>query len=123
MSNESPLSKRGGGLLIGFYRISGGEAPKVKDCPNDIEVTGRNGTSIMWTEPIFTDNVRVTRIRSNEVSVNCKALNFLTTFDHIPIVECVSRSLRRMLVGELRPTGHSIDFAPPCLYESVGAGA
>ncbi|KAF7405591.1 hypothetical protein HZH66_004497 [Vespula vulgaris] len=43
-----------------------GEAPKVKDCPNNIDVTGKNGTSITWTEPIFTDNVKVTRISSNE---------------------------------------------------------
>ncbi|KAF3422765.1 hypothetical protein E2986_11991 [Frieseomelitta varia] len=53
-------------------RATGGEAPKVKDCPNDIEVTGRNGTAITWTEPIFTDNVKVTRIRSNEVSTDAK---------------------------------------------------
>lgn len=45
----------------------GGEAPKVKDCPKDIEVVGRNGTAITWMEPIFTDNVKVTRISNNEV--------------------------------------------------------
>lgn len=90
------------GLLIGFYRVSGGEAPKVKDCPNDIEVTGRNGTAITWTEPIFTDNVKVTRIRSNEVSVNYKALNFLTTFDHTAIYcrMCVTFVITLMPAGE-----------------------
>lgn len=88
--------------MIGFYRVSGGEAPKVKDCPNDIEVTGRNGTAITWTEPIFTDNVKVTRIRSNEVSVNYKALNFLTMFDHTAIYcrMCVTLVIRLMPAGE-----------------------
>ncbi|XP_017760225.1 PREDICTED: uncharacterized protein LOC108550842 isoform X1 [Eufriesea mexicana] len=60
-----PVSKKQASCVLRII-VKGGEAPKVKDCPNDIEVTGRNGTSITWTEPIFTDNVRVTRIRSNE---------------------------------------------------------
>lgn len=62
--------------------LVGGEAPKVKDCPRDIEVVGRNGTAITWIEPIFTDNVKVTRISNNEVRdkfvnalVNVKTLN------------------------------------------------
>jgi len=46
-----------------------GEAPKVKDCPDDIEIVGRNGTAITWPEPIFTDNVKVTRVSNNEVRI------------------------------------------------------
>ncbi|XP_016768139.2 uncharacterized protein LOC725964 isoform X4 [Apis mellifera] len=61
-----PVSKKQASCVLRII-VKGGEAPKVKDCPNDIEVTGRNGTAITWTEPIFTDNVKVTRIRSNEV--------------------------------------------------------
>ncbi|XP_043584960.1 uncharacterized protein LOC122568823 isoform X2 [Bombus pyrosoma] len=60
-----PVSKKQASCVLRII-VKGGEAPKVKDCPNDIEVTGRNGTAITWTEPIFTDNVKVTRIRSNE---------------------------------------------------------
>ncbi|KAI4473214.1 hypothetical protein M0804_015434 [Polistes exclamans] len=55
--------------ILLFFFTNEGEAPKVKDCPNDIEVTGKNGTSITWTEPIFTDNVKVTRINSNEYTL------------------------------------------------------
>ena len=112
LSLLSLSEKRSSDWILSF--ISGGEAPKVKDCPNDIEVTGRNGTAITWTEPIFTDNVKVTRIRSNEVSVNYKALNFLTAFDYIAIVECVPRSSWRTLVGE-ETTG----FGPTDLRESL----
>ncbi|XP_076181399.1 uncharacterized protein LOC143153765 [Ptiloglossa arizonensis] len=60
-----PVSKKQASCVLRII-VKGGEAPKVKDCPNDIEVTGRNGSAITWTEPIFTDNVKVTRIRSNE---------------------------------------------------------
>ncbi|XP_076249088.1 uncharacterized protein LOC143188625 isoform X2 [Calliopsis andreniformis] len=60
-----PVSKKQASCVLRII-VKGGEAPKVKDCPNDIEVTGKNGTAIVWTEPIFTDNVKVTRIRSNE---------------------------------------------------------
>lgn len=60
-----PVSKKQASCVLRII-VKGGEAPKVKDCPNDIEVTGGNGTAIIWTEPIFTDNVKVTRIRSNE---------------------------------------------------------
>ncbi|CAL7944768.1 unnamed protein product [Xylocopa violacea] len=60
-----PVSKKQASCVLRII-VKGGEAPKVKDCPNDIEVTGRNGTAITWIEPIFTDNVKVTRIRSNE---------------------------------------------------------
>ncbi|XP_017877093.1 uncharacterized protein LOC108623229 isoform X2 [Ceratina calcarata] len=60
-----PVSKKQASCVLRII-VKGGEAPKVKDCPNDIEVVGRNGTAITWTEPIFTDNVKVTRIKSNE---------------------------------------------------------
>ncbi|XP_053976944.1 uncharacterized protein LOC128875412 isoform X1 [Hylaeus volcanicus] len=60
-----PVSKMQASCVLRIV-VKDGEAPKVKDCPNDIEVTGRNGSVITWTEPIFTDNVKVTRIRSNE---------------------------------------------------------
>ncbi|XP_076386443.1 uncharacterized protein LOC100882272 isoform X2 [Megachile rotundata] len=60
-----PVSKKQTSCVLRII-VKGGEAPKVKDCPNDIEVTGKNGTAITWNEPIFTDNVKVTRIRSNE---------------------------------------------------------
>ncbi|XP_015185411.1 PREDICTED: uncharacterized protein LOC107071163 isoform X2 [Polistes dominula] len=60
-----PVSKKQASCVLRII-VKEGEAPKVKDCPNDIEVTGKNGTSITWTEPIFTDNVQVTRINSNE---------------------------------------------------------
>ncbi|KAG7205059.1 hypothetical protein KM043_005438 [Ampulex compressa] len=60
-----PVSKKQTSCVLRII-VKGGEAPKVKDCPNDIEVTGNNGTAITWVEPIFTDNVKVTRIRSNE---------------------------------------------------------
>ncbi|XP_078049009.1 uncharacterized protein LOC144476208 isoform X5 [Augochlora pura] len=60
-----PVSKKQASCVLRII-VKGGEAPKVKDCPNDIEVTGKNGSAITWTEPIFTDNVKVTRIRSNE---------------------------------------------------------
>ncbi|XP_031838219.1 uncharacterized protein LOC116429422 isoform X2 [Nomia melanderi] len=60
-----PVSKKQASCVLRII-VKGGEAPKVKDCPNDIEVTGKNGSTITWSEPIFTDNVKVTRIRSNE---------------------------------------------------------
>nr|XP_034176712.1 uncharacterized protein LOC117602597 isoform X1 [Osmia lignaria] len=60
-----PVSKKQTSCVLRII-VKGGEAPKVKDCPNDIEVSGKNGTAITWNEPIFTDNVKVTRIRSNE---------------------------------------------------------
>ncbi|XP_076641061.1 uncharacterized protein LOC143352447 isoform X2 [Halictus rubicundus] len=60
-----PVSKKQASCVLRII-IKGGEAPKVKDCPKDIEVTGKNGSAISWTEPIFTDNVKVTHIRSNE---------------------------------------------------------
>ncbi|CAB0028971.1 unnamed protein product [Trichogramma brassicae] len=46
--------------------IAEGQAPKVKGCPSDIQVTGKNGSAITWIEPVFTDNVKVTRVTSNE---------------------------------------------------------
>ncbi|XP_035730088.1 uncharacterized protein LOC118445150 [Vespa mandarinia] len=60
-----PVSKKQASCVLRII-VKDGEAPKVKDCPNNIDVTGKNGTSITWTEPIFTDNVKVTRISSNE---------------------------------------------------------
>ncbi|KAL6257191.1 hypothetical protein P5V15_012120 [Pogonomyrmex californicus] len=60
-----PVSKKQASCVLRII-VKGGEAPKVKDCPRDIEVVGRNGTAITWTEPTFTDNVRVTRISNNE---------------------------------------------------------
>ncbi|XP_076623027.1 uncharacterized protein LOC143342733 isoform X1 [Colletes latitarsis] len=60
-----PVSKKQASCVLRII-VKGGEAPKVKDCPNDIEVIGKNGSAITWTEPIFTDNVKVTQIRSNE---------------------------------------------------------
>ncbi|CAK9810437.1 MATN2 [Anthophora quadrimaculata] len=60
-----PVSKKQASCVLRII-VKGGEAPKVNECPNDIEVNGRNGTAITWIEPIFTDNVKVTRIRSNE---------------------------------------------------------
>ncbi|XP_043666054.1 uncharacterized protein LOC122628162 isoform X3 [Vespula pensylvanica] len=60
-----PVSKKQASCVLRII-VKEGEAPKVKDCPNNIDVTGKNGTSITWTEPIFTDNVKVTRISSNE---------------------------------------------------------
>ncbi|XP_058792179.1 sushi, von Willebrand factor type A, EGF and pentraxin domain-containing protein 1, partial [Phymastichus coffea] len=44
--------------------VQEGQAPKVHDCPSDVQVTGRNGSAIFWTEPIFTDNVGVSRVTS-----------------------------------------------------------
>lgn len=60
-----PVSKKQASCALRII-VKDGEAPKVKDCPGDIEVVGRNGTAITWTEPIFTDNVKVTRISNNE---------------------------------------------------------
>ncbi|XP_020289333.1 uncharacterized protein LOC109857445 isoform X2 [Pseudomyrmex gracilis] len=60
-----PVSKKQASCVLRII-VKGGEAPKVKDCPGDIEVIGKNGTSITWTEPTFTDNVKVTRINNNE---------------------------------------------------------
>ncbi|KAK2588215.1 hypothetical protein KPH14_004250 [Odynerus spinipes] len=60
-----PVSKKQASCVLRII-VKEGEAPKVKDCPNDIEVTGKNGTAITWAEPIFIDNVKVTRISSNE---------------------------------------------------------
>ncbi|KAL0119996.1 hypothetical protein PUN28_007986 [Cardiocondyla obscurior] len=60
-----PVSKKQASCVLRII-VKGGEAPKVKDCPRDIEIVGRNGTSITWTEPTFTDNVKVTRISNNE---------------------------------------------------------
>lgn len=60
-----PVSKKQASCVLRII-VKGGEAPKVKDCPRDIEVVGRNGTAITWTEPTFTDNVKVTRISNNE---------------------------------------------------------
>ncbi|XP_076664620.1 uncharacterized protein LOC143366975 isoform X2 [Andrena cerasifolii] len=64
-SARHPVSKKQANCVLRII-VKGGEAPKVKDCPNNIEVTGKNGTAITWIEPIFTDNVKVTRIKSNE---------------------------------------------------------
>ncbi|XP_077255902.1 uncharacterized protein LOC143893914 isoform X1 [Temnothorax americanus] len=60
-----PVSKKQASCVLRII-VKGGEAPKVKDCPGDIEVVGRNGTAITWTEPTFADNVKVTRISNNE---------------------------------------------------------
>ncbi|XP_014484390.1 PREDICTED: uncharacterized protein LOC106749449 isoform X2 [Dinoponera quadriceps] len=60
-----PVSKKQASCVLRII-VKGGEAPKVKDCPNDIEIVGKNGTAITWTEPSFTDNVKVTRISNNE---------------------------------------------------------
>ncbi|XP_025154721.1 uncharacterized protein LOC105183043 isoform X2 [Harpegnathos saltator] len=60
-----PVSKKQASCVLRII-VKGGEAPKVKDCPNDIEVVGKNGTAITWTEPTFTDNVKVTRVINNE---------------------------------------------------------
>ncbi|XP_011867282.1 PREDICTED: uncharacterized protein LOC105561689 [Vollenhovia emeryi] len=60
-----PVSKKQASCVLRII-VKGGEAPKVRDCPRDIEVVGRNGTAITWTEPTFTDNVKVTRISNNE---------------------------------------------------------
>ncbi|XP_029163195.1 uncharacterized protein LOC114934665 isoform X1 [Nylanderia fulva] len=60
-----PVSKKQSSCALRII-VKGGEAPKVKDCPGDIEVVGGNGTAITWTEPTFTDNVKVTRISNNE---------------------------------------------------------
>ncbi|XP_066591552.1 uncharacterized protein [Prorops nasuta] len=60
-----PVSKKQTSCTLRIT-VKEGEAPKVKNCPDDIEVTGKNGTAIVWDEPIFTDNVKVTRISSNE---------------------------------------------------------
>ncbi|XP_072756979.1 uncharacterized protein [Anoplolepis gracilipes] len=60
-----PVSKKQASCALRII-VKDGEAPKVKDCPGNIEVVGRNGTPITWTEPIFTDNVKVTRISNNE---------------------------------------------------------
>ncbi|XP_033230539.1 uncharacterized protein LOC117181711 [Belonocnema kinseyi] len=46
--------------------VTNGEAPKVKNCPSDIEITGQNGSAITWVEPTFTDNVKIMKIQSNE---------------------------------------------------------
>lgn len=73
LDEEGDKTSAGGNqLLLQFanLRTLDGEAPKVKDCPGDIEVVGRNGTAITWTEPIFTDNVKVTRISNNEVRLD-----------------------------------------------------
>ncbi|EZA47233.1 hypothetical protein DMN91_001353 [Ooceraea biroi] len=64
-SARHPVSKKQASCVLRIT-VKGGEAPKVKDCPNDIEIVGRNGTAITWTEPTFTDNVKVTRISNNE---------------------------------------------------------
>ncbi|EGI63669.1 Signal peptide, CUB and EGF-like domain-containing protein 2, partial [Acromyrmex echinatior] len=66
-----PVSKKQASCVLRIIvkanpKLVGGEAPKVNNCPRDIEVVGRNGTAIMWTEPTFTDNVKVTRISNNE---------------------------------------------------------
>lgn len=60
-----PVSKKQASCALRII-VKAGEAPKVKDCPGDIEVVGKNGTAITWTEPSFTDNVKVTRISNNE---------------------------------------------------------
>ncbi|XP_012224713.1 uncharacterized protein [Linepithema humile] len=60
-----PISKKQASCVLRII-VKGGEAPKVKDCPRDIQVIGKNGTAITWTEPTFTDNVKVTRISNNE---------------------------------------------------------
>ncbi|XP_034935238.1 signal peptide, CUB and EGF-like domain-containing protein 2 isoform X2 [Chelonus insularis] len=44
--------------------VKDGEPPKALNCPEDI--VKNNRTLIIWIEPIFTDNVRVTRVTSNE---------------------------------------------------------
>lgn len=92
-------------LLLQFanLRTLAGEAPKVKDCPGDIEVVGKNGTAITWTEPSFTDNVKVTRISNNEVrwdickisidrvkSENTAFVCLETRFFPMPLITCTN---------------------------------
>lgn len=50
-----------------FFSVSAGEAPRIKNCPNDILVRGTNGTIVTWTEPIFMDNVKIAKVISNKV--------------------------------------------------------
>lgn len=60
-----PVSKKQTSCTLRIT-VTNGEAPKVKNCPSDIEVSGKNGSAISWEEPIFTDNVKVMKIHSNE---------------------------------------------------------
>ncbi|XP_043277771.1 uncharacterized protein [Venturia canescens] len=58
-----PVSKKQASCVLRII-VKEGEAPKVNNCPSDI--VGRNGTFFTWTEPTFTDNVRVTHTSNNE---------------------------------------------------------
>ncbi|XP_051159872.1 uncharacterized protein LOC127280708 isoform X2 [Leptopilina boulardi] len=60
-----PVSKKQTSCTLRII-VTNGEAPKVKNCPSDIEVSGQNGSAVNWEEPIFTDNVKVMKIHSNE---------------------------------------------------------
>ncbi|KAK0091344.1 hypothetical protein PV326_003356 [Microctonus aethiopoides] len=58
-----PISKIQASCMVRII-VKDGDSPKVHNCPEDI--VGNNSTFITWKEPIFTDNVKVTRISSNE---------------------------------------------------------
>ncbi|XP_023315293.1 uncharacterized protein LOC106648523 [Trichogramma pretiosum] len=60
-----PVSKKQTTCTLNIT-VQEGQAPKVNGCPSDIQVTGKNGSAITWIEPVFTDNVKVTRVTSNE---------------------------------------------------------
>ncbi|XP_023247772.1 uncharacterized protein LOC106644374 [Copidosoma floridanum] len=60
-----PVSKKQATCTLKI-NVQEGQAPKVQGCPGDIEITGKNGSAITWIEPVFTDNVKVTRVTSNE---------------------------------------------------------
>ncbi|KAJ8672863.1 hypothetical protein QAD02_004123 [Eretmocerus hayati] len=60
-----PVSKKQATCTLKIT-VQEGQAPKVTGCPSDIEITGKNGSAIAWDEPVFTDNIKVTRVTSNE---------------------------------------------------------
>ncbi|XP_016842860.1 uncharacterized protein LOC100679483 isoform X4 [Nasonia vitripennis] len=68
-----PVSKKQTSCTLKIA-VQEGQAPKVKGCPSDIEVRGNNGSAITWVEPVFTDNVKVTRVTSSESPGNTFSL-------------------------------------------------
>ncbi|XP_046588122.1 uncharacterized protein LOC107227549 isoform X1 [Neodiprion lecontei] len=62
---KHPVSKKQTTCTLDIT-VKPGEAPRIKNCPENIVVHSRNSTIVTWTEPVFTDNVNISNVVSNE---------------------------------------------------------
>ncbi|XP_048506859.1 uncharacterized protein LOC105685815 isoform X2 [Athalia rosae] len=64
---KHPVSKKQATCTL-HISVKPGEAPRIKNCPQNIVTSAKNRTLVTWTEPIFTDNVKITNVISNKNS-------------------------------------------------------